>query len=78
MKYLEELKRAMKFAGFLAAGVIFGAGIFPWVMEEDKAAATQRLIGTIWGVVGFFAVAVALMFVAEIIRTKKREKKNGK
>lgn len=78
MKYLNEFKRAVKIAAFLAAGIFFGSGFIPWIMADDKTLANQRLLGTLWGVLGAFAAAVALLFINEIIRTKRlAKKKNG-
>lgn len=78
MKYMGEFLRALKTASFLALGIFFGAGILPWIMEDDKIIANQRLMGTIWGVLGAFAAAVALMFINEILRTKRLAKKAAK
>lgn len=77
MKYINEFKRAFKVAAFMALGVFVGYGIFPWVMTPDKAEANQRLLGTVWGVIGIFAAAVALLFVNEVIRTKRLAKKKA-
>lgn len=77
MRYMQELKRALKIAFFLALGILAGSGLIPWVMTEDKTLATQRLVGTLWGVCGAFAAAVALLFLNEIIRTKRLAKKAG-
>ena len=78
MKYLNEFKRAVKIAAFLAAGIFLGSGLVPWMMADDKTLANQRLLGTLWGVLGAFAAAVALLFINDIIRTKRlAKKKNG-
>ena len=78
MKYMDELKRAIKVAGYLALGVFFGTGVFPWIMAEDKTMANARLLGSLWGVFGAFAAAVGLLFVNEIMRTKRLQKKKNK
>ena len=47
MKYLNEFKRAVKIAAFLAAGIFLGSGLVPWMMADDKTLANQRLLGTL-------------------------------
>lgn len=77
MKYINEFKRAFKIAAFMAAGVFIGYGLIPWITTSDKTVANQRLLGILWGIVGIFAAAVALLFVNEIIRTKRLAKKKA-
>lgn len=77
MRYMQELRRAIKIAFFLALGIFAGSGLIPWVMTEDKTLATQKLVGTLWGVCGAFAAAVALLFLNEVMRTKRLAKKSG-
>ncbi|MBE6994962.1 MAG: hypothetical protein E7423_10075 [Ruminococcaceae bacterium] len=75
MKYFEEFKRAMKLANFLALGVLFGTGVLPWLMEKDKTVANVLFLQSLLRIVSVYAGAVALIFIAEVIRTKAREKK---
>lgn len=75
MKYYNEFMRAMKTATFFGLGILLGMGIIPWVMTEDKTVANAKLFGTLWGLVGAYAAAVALLFINEILRTKRLEKK---
>lgn len=78
MKYINEFKKAFKIAAFMAGGVFIGYGLFPWFMTSDKTLANQRLLGVLWGIGGIFAAAVALLFVNEIIRTKRLAKRKTK
>ena len=75
MKYFEEFKRAMKLANFLALGVLFGTGVLPWLLEKDKTVANVLFLQSLLRIVSVYAGAVALIFIAEVIRTKAREKK---
>ena len=75
MKYFEEFKRAMKLANFLALGVLFGTGVLPWLMEKDKTVANVLFLQSLLRIVSVYAGAVALIFIAEVILTKAREKK---
>lgn len=77
MKYLNEFKRAFKIAAFMALGVFIGYGLIPWLTTADKTVANQRLLGILWGIVGIFAAAVALLFINEILRTKRLAKKKA-
>ena len=75
MKYFEEFKRAMKLANFLALGVLFGTGVLPWLLEKDKTVANVLFLQSLLRIVSVYAGAVALIFIAEVIRTKAQEKK---
>lgn len=75
MKYYEEFMRASKFAIFFAAGIFLGTGLVPYILTEDKIEAMQQLLGSLYGVVVSYAGIVLLLFIAEIIRTKRLQKK---
>ena len=47
----------------------------PYILTEDKTEAMQQLLGSLYGVVVSYAGIVLLLFIAEIIRTKRLQKK---
>ena len=75
MKYLNEFMRAAKIALFLALGVFIGTGIVPWAMSEDKAAAKEGLVGAAFGIMVPYMFVVAALFVSEVVKTKRRQKR---
>lgn len=75
MKYLPELMRAARIALFLAIGVFMGTGLVPWIFSDDKAAALDQLMGTALGIMVPYMFIVAALFVSEVMKTKRRQKK---
>ena len=75
MKYLPELMRAARIALFLAIGVFMGTGLVPWIFSDDKAAALEQLMGTALGILVPYMFIVAALFVSEVMKTKRRQKK---
>lgn len=75
MKYLPELMRAARIALFLAIGVFMGTGLVPWIFSDDKAAALEQLMGTALGIMVPYMFIVAALFVSEVMKTKRRQKK---
>ena len=49
--------------------------MLPWLMEKDKTVANVLFLQSLLRIVSVYAGAVALIFIAEVIRTKAREKK---
>lgn len=75
MKYLPELMRAARIALFLAIGVFMGTGLVPWIFSDDKAAALEQLMGTALGIMVPYMFIVAALFVSEVMKTKRRQKR---
>ena len=75
MKYLPELMRAARIALFLAIRVFMGTGLVPWIFSDDKAAALEQLMGTALGIMVPYMFIVAALFVSEVMKTKRRQKK---
>ena len=72
---MDEFLRAAKIALVLALGVFIGTGIVPWAMSEDKAAAKEGLVGAAFGIMVPYMFVVAALFVSEVVKTKRRQKK---
>ena len=76
-KYYEEFVRASKFALFFACGMFIAIGVVPAIFSETLDEATSQLISALYGILTSYCGAVLVLWGAEILRTKRIQKKKA-
>lgn len=76
-KYINEFMRASKLAFFFAMGLLIATGIVPAILSETRAEASAQFLSSLYGILTSYCGAVLLLWIAEIIITKHKEKKKA-